>query len=216
MIGSNEFCSKQLYMGGGVQRNDAGMIDTVIDFGGFPIPVTLPAYNFSEGQAINDQVSCGEIMGNAAYMPSDRGALTTGLRFSTTPSMSAPACATARAGASTSTARATATWRRPAGRNTSLRPVCQLLGDPAAEHRPVAGKRHRRGLLRGHGRCQQPVPGPWPDPLRHARVPFLIHQVRPLSGNTKALNAFALNCNAMRKCNVSVRYLLGFLRQLHR
>lgn len=81
MIGSNEFCSKQLYMGGGVQRNDAGMIDTVIDFGGFPIPVTLPAYNFSEGQAINDQVSCGEIMGNAAYMPSDRGAVTTGLRF---------------------------------------------------------------------------------------------------------------------------------------
>lgn len=81
MIGSNEFCSKQLYMGGGVLRTEAGMQDVLIDFGGISIPIPTQAYKFSEGQALNNEVSCGEIMGNAAYMPSDRGALTAGLRF---------------------------------------------------------------------------------------------------------------------------------------
>ncbi|WP_408005708.1 TonB-dependent receptor [Pseudomonas carassii] len=81
MIGSNDFCSKQLYMGGGTKRVSAGEQWVDMDFGGFTIPVLMPAYSIVDDPALNDQVSCGEIMGNAAYMPSDRGALTAGLRF---------------------------------------------------------------------------------------------------------------------------------------
>ncbi|QLF95045.1 TonB-dependent hemoglobin/transferrin/lactoferrin family receptor [Pseudomonas sp. ABC1] len=75
MIGSNEFCSNQFYMGGADQRVQVG---TAI-VPGRPRPV--PVYNNVPNDVLNNFVQCGQIMGSASYMPADRGSLTLGMRF---------------------------------------------------------------------------------------------------------------------------------------
>lgn len=65
MIGSNDFCARNSYMGGAIKRRGLG--------GGL--------YEWSEDSHSNNWVTCGAIMGAAAYAPADRGSLTLGARF---------------------------------------------------------------------------------------------------------------------------------------
>ncbi|WAJ40114.1 TonB-dependent hemoglobin/transferrin/lactoferrin family receptor [Pseudomonas sp. GOM7] len=81
MIGSNEFCSKDFYLGGAQKRVQVGTVTTFIRVGTRLIPVRRPLYEAQPNEALNEQVSCNHIMGNAAYMPADRGSLTLGMRF---------------------------------------------------------------------------------------------------------------------------------------
>lgn len=82
MIGSNDFCSKNYYMGGAKKR---GPSKTVLERFQLPNgrwsvrPVTT--YEVLDDDVANNQQSCGRIMGNATYMPADRGSLTLGTRF---------------------------------------------------------------------------------------------------------------------------------------
>lgn len=75
MIGSNDFCSKQFYMGGADQRVQVG---TAI-VPGRPRPV--PVYNNVPNDVLNNFIQCGQIMGSSSYMPADRGSMTLGMRF---------------------------------------------------------------------------------------------------------------------------------------
>ncbi|MBN7822818.1 TonB-dependent receptor, partial [Bowmanella sp. Y57] len=52
-----------------------------IQVGPIQIPVQVPVYEAQPNDALNDLVTCGQIMGNASYMPADRGSLTLGMRF---------------------------------------------------------------------------------------------------------------------------------------
>jgi len=81
MIGSNDFCSKQLYMGGAQSRTQVGTELRPVDFGGVIIMLPFPVYQVGGDPALDARVMCGHVMGNASYMPADRGALTAGLRF---------------------------------------------------------------------------------------------------------------------------------------
>ena len=82
MIGSNDFCSKQLYLGGAQKKNISGteIVELPIG-GGMTIPVPMPVYDAVADADLDAQTRCGDIMGNASYMPADRGSLTAGLRF---------------------------------------------------------------------------------------------------------------------------------------
>lgn len=82
MIGSNEFCSNQVYLGGAQKQNLQG--EELVDFdlgGGLIIQLPMNVYNALDDAALNNLKRCGDIMGNASYMPADRGSLTVGLRF---------------------------------------------------------------------------------------------------------------------------------------
>lgn len=81
MIGSNDFCSKQLYMGGGQKSNVVGTELRPVNFGGFIIMLPVDVSNAAADPVLNNLKRCGDIMGNASYMPADRGSLTAGLRF---------------------------------------------------------------------------------------------------------------------------------------
>lgn len=81
MIGSNDFCSKEFYMGGAQERVQVGTVPGFIQVGPIQIPVQLPVYEAQANDELNDLVTCGQIMGSAAYMPADRGSLTLGMRF---------------------------------------------------------------------------------------------------------------------------------------
>ncbi|MGE7993068.1 TonB-dependent hemoglobin/transferrin/lactoferrin family receptor [Pseudomonas sp. NPDC089554] len=81
MIGSNDFCSKQLYMGGAQSRNVVGTELRPVDFGGFIIMLPFDVVQAGGNPALDAAVRCGDIMGNASYMPADRGSLTMGMRF---------------------------------------------------------------------------------------------------------------------------------------
>lgn len=81
MIGSNDFCSKEFYMGGAQQRVQVGTQPGFIQVGPIQIPVQVPVYEAQPNDALNDLVTCSQIMGNASYMPADRGSLTLGMRF---------------------------------------------------------------------------------------------------------------------------------------
>lgn len=81
MIGSNDFCSKEFYMGGAQQRVQVGTQPGFIQVGPIQIPVQVPVYEAQPNDALNDLATCGQIMGNASYMPADRGSLTLGMRF---------------------------------------------------------------------------------------------------------------------------------------
>lgn len=82
MIGSNEFCSKNYYMGG---AKTTGPRTTRLERFTLPNgrigirPVTT--YEVLDDDVANNKESCGRIMGNATYMPADRGSLTLGARF---------------------------------------------------------------------------------------------------------------------------------------
>lgn len=82
MIGSNEFCSKNYYLGG---AKKAGPSTTVIERFTRPNgtigfrPVTR--YELLDDEAANAKESCGKIMGSATYTPADRASLTLGARF---------------------------------------------------------------------------------------------------------------------------------------
>ncbi|RSC29039.1 TonB-dependent receptor [Pseudomonas putida] len=81
MIGSNDFCSNQFYLGGAQQLVSAGTVLRPVQVGSriimLPVRVSRAEANATE----NNRVSCGDIMGNASYMPADRGSLTLGMRF---------------------------------------------------------------------------------------------------------------------------------------
>lgn len=81
MIGSNDFCSKEFYMGGAQESVQVGTVPGFIQVGPIQIPVQLPVYEAQANDELNDLVTCGQIMGSAAYMPADRGSLTLGMRF---------------------------------------------------------------------------------------------------------------------------------------
>ena len=83
MIGSNEFCSSGYYMGGAKKRGELIKI--------IKVPYTRPngtigytntrVYEWLDDPDRNNKIDCGSTMGNAAYMPADRGSLTVGARF---------------------------------------------------------------------------------------------------------------------------------------
>ncbi|MGP0170481.1 TonB-dependent hemoglobin/transferrin/lactoferrin family receptor [Pseudomonas sp. NCHU5208] len=81
MIGSNDFCSKEFYMGGAEERVQVGTVPGFIQVGPIRIPVQRPLYEARPDDELNDLVTCGQIMGSASYMPADRGSLTLGMRF---------------------------------------------------------------------------------------------------------------------------------------
>ncbi|WP_347902149.1 TonB-dependent hemoglobin/transferrin/lactoferrin family receptor [Pseudomonas purpurea] len=83
MIGTNEFCSKNFYMGGA--KKSGGRVGTITE------KVTLPngkvgtvrrtVYKWVDDEKANAAYDCKGVFGNATYMPADRGSLTVGARF---------------------------------------------------------------------------------------------------------------------------------------
>ncbi|KAF1051498.1 MAG: Heme/hemopexin utilization protein C [Stenotrophomonas maltophilia] len=86
MIGSNNFCEHPAYLGG-VTQVDTSVPATKVQTGsitlasGRVVPVYSTEYTYKARDEINNQVTCGNIFGSSAYMPSDRGALTVGSRW---------------------------------------------------------------------------------------------------------------------------------------
>ena len=81
MIGTNDFCSKDWYMGGAMTPVRVGTVTRQVLVGTRLVNRTFTVYQAQPSDAKNNQVSCGQIMGNATYMPADRGSLTLGMRF---------------------------------------------------------------------------------------------------------------------------------------
>ena len=81
MIGSNDFCSKQFYLGGAQKRVTVGTVPGFIQVGPIRIPTNFNVDEARPNDELNDFIQCGQIMGNATYMPADRGSLTVGMRF---------------------------------------------------------------------------------------------------------------------------------------
>ena len=83
MIGSNEFCSKDYFMGGAMKSGKT--LKSTIERYTRPDGTTgirmVSEKEWLEDAKRNADVSCGEVMGNAAYIPADRGSLTVGARF---------------------------------------------------------------------------------------------------------------------------------------
>ncbi|QJI31151.1 TonB-dependent hemoglobin/transferrin/lactoferrin family receptor [Pseudomonas sp. ADAK18] len=82
MIGSNDFCSKNYYLGGAKKNGPSTtrLERYTLPNGRIGIrPVTT--YEVLDDSVANAKESCGRIMGNATYMPADRGSLTVGARF---------------------------------------------------------------------------------------------------------------------------------------
>ena len=79
MIGTNKFCSPMAYMGGAIDRDlsDFVVINGTDSRGN---PTRKKQYKNIANPERNKEVSCGGIMGNASYMPADRGAFTLGTR----------------------------------------------------------------------------------------------------------------------------------------
>ena len=83
MIGSNDFCSKRYYMGGA--KKYGKKLKSYIErytrpdgkIGFRPVSES----EWLDDEVNNNAVDCGGIMGNATYMPADRGSLTVGARF---------------------------------------------------------------------------------------------------------------------------------------
>lgn len=82
MIGSNDFCSKNYYMGGAKTSGPrTTRIESYIRPDGRPGIRPVTTYEVLDDDVANNKESCGRIMGNATYMPADRGSLTLGARF---------------------------------------------------------------------------------------------------------------------------------------
>lgn len=83
MIGKNEFCASDYYMGGAKIRGK--------QISSWREPYTRPdgkigyttkrEYEWLDNPLASNKINCGPTMGNAAYMPADRGSLTVGARF---------------------------------------------------------------------------------------------------------------------------------------
>jgi len=81
MIGSNDFCSRQFYMGGAKQVVRVGTVTRPVQVGNRIVMRQFPVSEAQANDAMSNQITCGNIMGNATYMPADRGSLTLGMRF---------------------------------------------------------------------------------------------------------------------------------------
>ena len=81
MIGSNEFCSNQLYMGGGQRLVNVGTELRPVRVGNRIIMLPVRVSRADAAPDLDAIVTCGDIMGNASYMPADRGSLTLGMRL---------------------------------------------------------------------------------------------------------------------------------------
>ena len=81
MIGSNDFCSRQFFMGGAKTPVRVGTVTRPVQVGNRIIMRQVAINQAVDNQAMSDQITCGNIMGNATYMPADRGSLTLGMRF---------------------------------------------------------------------------------------------------------------------------------------
>ena len=83
MIGSNEFCAKDYYMGGAKKRGKLirKWSVPVTQPDGQIVPITKREYEWLDDVDRNNKIDCGPTMGSAAYMPADRGSLTLGARF---------------------------------------------------------------------------------------------------------------------------------------
>ncbi|NBF03185.1 TonB-dependent hemoglobin/transferrin/lactoferrin family receptor [Pseudomonas sp. Fl5BN2] len=83
MIGSNEFCSKDYYLGGAKKRgrNLGRVLERYTRPDGSIGQRVVTTYEWLDDDAANARESCNRIMGNATYMPADRGSLTLGARF---------------------------------------------------------------------------------------------------------------------------------------
>jgi heme acquisition protein HasR len=70
MIGTNKFCSPMAYLGGAMMwdRSDFILVNGDKEYKNIP------------HEKRNKEITCGGIMGNASYMPADRGTLTLGTR----------------------------------------------------------------------------------------------------------------------------------------
>lgn len=81
MIGSNDFCSQQFYMGGAKQVVRVGTVTRAVQVGNRIVMRQFPVNQAAPNDAMSNQITCGNIMGNATYMPADRGSLTLGMRL---------------------------------------------------------------------------------------------------------------------------------------
>jgi len=81
MIGKNEFCSNQLYMGGGQRLVNVGTELRPVRVGNRIIMLPVRVSRADAAPDLDAIVTCNDIMGNASYMPADRGALTLGMRL---------------------------------------------------------------------------------------------------------------------------------------
>ncbi len=81
MIGSNDFCSQQFYMGGAKTPVRVGTVTRAVQVGNRIVMRQFAVNQAVPNDAMSNQITCGNIMGNATYMPADRGSLTLGMRF---------------------------------------------------------------------------------------------------------------------------------------
>ena len=81
MIGTNDFCSQQFFMGGAKTPVRIGTVTRPVQLGKVTILRQFPINQAVDNVAMSNQIRCGDIMGNATYMPADRGSLTLGMRF---------------------------------------------------------------------------------------------------------------------------------------
>lgn len=83
MIGVNNFCTKDYFLGGAKKygkRLSSGFEPFQLPNGRWSIR-PKPESEWLNDEGRNEGVSCGGVMGAAAYMPADRGSLTVGARF---------------------------------------------------------------------------------------------------------------------------------------
>nr|WP_318531815.1 TonB-dependent hemoglobin/transferrin/lactoferrin family receptor [Pseudomonas huaxiensis] len=81
MIGTNDFCSQQFYMGGAKSTVRVGTVTRAVQVGNRIVMRQFAVNQAVPNDAMSNQINCGNIMGNATYMPADRGSLTLGMRF---------------------------------------------------------------------------------------------------------------------------------------
>lgn len=88
MIGSNQFCAPLAYLGGGLKADlsdyhsqNTIQVHKLMNGKIAHLPRTIRTYRYISDDSTNNRVSCGAIVGNASYMPADRGALTLGARL---------------------------------------------------------------------------------------------------------------------------------------
>ena len=83
MIGTNEFCSKDYYMGGAKKygKRLRSRTEQYVTASGRIGVRQVRETEWLDDDERNNNVSCGGVMGSAAFMPADRGSLTVGARF---------------------------------------------------------------------------------------------------------------------------------------
>lgn len=83
MIGSNDFCSNDYFMGGAKKygKNLKTSLERYTRPNGTQGLRLVSETEWLDDEKRNNDVGCDKVMGNAAYMPADRGSLTLGARF---------------------------------------------------------------------------------------------------------------------------------------